>query len=244
MRYLYYIIVIFILATAGFALLRQDKASVDVSRPAITINDRIITESELKKRMDSKPHDMTDDQYIDSLIMQELLIQEALEQNIHREESFRRSVENYYEQSLVKVLLDRKSRQAEPAVTEKEVKRYIELSGMEIDYTKRVYQTKEDAQTGRDSAATSASVPFEFLSDSLQCIMAGLEPGQTSAPRQTDDGFVTYTLEKTRPLKSRETASDMNEGRIKDLIADWKKEKMYEQWTDELKEKADIWRRR
>src|SRR6056297_2464487 len=121
MRYLYYIIVIVLLATAGFAFLRHEKASVDVSRPAITINDRIITENELQDRLAAKPHDMTDQQYIDSLIMQELLIQEALKQNIHKEESFRRSVENFYEQSLVKILLDRKSRETDPEVTQQEV---------------------------------------------------------------------------------------------------------------------------
>jgi parvulin-like peptidyl-prolyl isomerase len=244
MRYLFYIFIIFILATAGFLLLGQNKASVDISKPAIIINDRIITEDELEKKMAAKPHDMTDEQYIDSLIMQQLLIQEALAQNIHKEESFRRSVENFYEQSLVKILLDRKSREAEPEVTKKEVEKYIKLSGMEIVYTKQIFKTKQHARANTDPEISNVSTPFSFLSDTLQCIIIGLEPGQTSKPRQTDQGFVTYRLEKIKALKTPGAQFDMDKDRIKAIIADCKKEKLFQQWTDELRQNADIWRQK
>ncbi len=242
MRYIYYIIGLFVLVTATLALLWKDKTSVDISSPAITINDRIITESELQDRMAGKPHDMTDEQFIDSLIMQELLIQEALKQNIHKEESFRRSVESFYEQSLIKILLDRKYRESSPEVADAEIEACKRLSGMQVRLTKRTYPTREAARSGQDPAVRTMISPFAFLSDSLQFTLLSLRPGETSAPLQTAEGFVTYSLEQILPLNTPSPAADTEQ--MKKLIADQKKEQLYEQWADGLKEKAQIWRRK
>jgi len=246
MRYLYYILGIFILATAVFvAFIGRDRASVEVSRPALVINDRIITQTELNERLTDKPHDMTEEQYIDSLIMQELLIQEALDRDIHQEESFRRSVESFYEQSLVKILLDRKYQDFNPEVTDKEVEEYKRLSGMEIQFTRRTYETRNNAQNNQNpSDVQTKTSPFVFLSDNLRFIFLSLEPGQTSGPRQTDEGYVTYRLDQTRPLKNPAPAADMDTQRIRNLIADQKQEQLYDKWAANLRQQADIRRPR
>ena len=245
MRYLYYILGIFILATAVFAFIGRDRASVEVSRPALVINDRIITEAEIDKRLADKPHDMTEEQYIDSLIMQELLIQEALDRDIHQEESFRRSVESFYEQSLVKTLLDRQYRDFNPEVTDREVEKYKRLSGMDVEFTRRTYNTRSEAQNNENpSAVHSKSSPFVFLSDHLRFVFLTLAPGQTSAPRQTDEGYVTYRLDQTRPLKKPAPAADMDTQRIRNLIADQKQERLYDKWAENLRQQADIRRPR
>jgi hypothetical protein len=36
----------------------------------------------------------------------------------------------------------------------------------------------------------------------------------------------------------------MDKDRIKAIIADCKKEKLFQQWTDELRQNADIWRQK
>ena len=59
--------------------------------------------------------------FIHSLINKELLIQEAQRLEINREESFRRSVENFYEQSLIKNLMDRKYADLKIKVSERDV---------------------------------------------------------------------------------------------------------------------------
>lgn len=242
MKYLYYIIGIFILLTAAASLMKLDKASVEVSKPAIVINDRIITESELNERMASKPHDMTTEQYIDSLIMKELLIQEALKSGIHKEESFRKSVENYYEQSLVKILLDRKYGEFRAEASDAEIQKYKQLIDKEVFITKKIYKNREDAEKRENARVETINSPFEFLSDRLKFILLHLETGIPSEPMEAGKDFVTYTLEKTRDLQKMQEKTDFNITRVKTLITDQKKERLYEQWAGELKEKADIWR--
>lgn len=244
MRYIYYIIGIIILVTAGLALLTMDQAEVEVSKPALAINDRVITQSELKEMMASKPHDMTKDQYIESLIMNELLIQEALKRNIHKEESFRSAVENYYEQSLVKILLDRKFKDFQAEATEAELEKYKELLGKKVIVTKKIYKTRKNAEKGKNAEVESISGPFAYLSDRLRFILLDLEPKGTSEPARTEKGFATYTLDRVLERETDRAGKDFNAERVKALIADQKKEKLYDRWAAELKQQANIWRRK
>lgn len=254
MRYLYYILGIFILITAAFGYLLLHEPEVDVSRPAIVINDRIITQSELERRMREKPHDKKEEAFIDSLITRELLIQEALRRGINQEESFRASVEDFYEQSLIKILLDRKYREFAPRVREAEIERYKELSGHEVHLIKKRYRSasaaaaagspKKAEKPQQPGKTESISAPFAFLSESLRFHLLNLEPGQSTRPIATDKGFAVYTLEKLEPLKQAPGASDFNRDRAEALIREQKKELRYAQWTDKLREQAYIWRRK
>jgi hypothetical protein len=75
-------------------------------KAAIIINDKVITLDEFAGMKPS--HDEHRADFINSLIARELLIQEAQRTGIDKEENFRRSLQGFYEQSLVKVLMDRK----------------------------------------------------------------------------------------------------------------------------------------
>lgn len=242
MRYIYYIIGIFVLTTAVVAVMNLDRAGIDVSRPAVVINDRIITEAELETLMASKPHDMTDDEYIDSLIMNTLLIQDALDRGINREEPFRRAVERYYEQSLVKALLDRKYGEFDPRVTDAEVAAYQSLSTSEVVVTRAVYASDDAAREGENAAAAIIEEPFRFLSGRLRFILLGLAEGESSEPVDTDRGVAVYTLEEIREMQDPPAQDDPEQ--VRAFIANQKKQKRYAQWMEELREQADIWRRK
>jgi hypothetical protein len=116
---------------------------------------------------------------------------------------------------------------------------------MEIEFTRRTYNSRTAAQNNKNpSAVHSKSSPFVFLSDHLRFVFLTLAPGQTSAPRQTDEGYVTYRLDQTRPLKQPAPAADMDTQRIRNLIAAQKQERLYDQWAENLREQADIRRPR
>ena len=257
MRYLYYILGIFILITAAFGYLILNEPEVDVSKPAIVINDRIITETELEHRMREKPHDKQEEAFIDSLITRELLIQEALRRGINKEESFRASVEEFYEQSLIKILLDRRYQEFAPQVSEAEIERYKKLAGHEVHLSKKRYSSAAAAGAGsapgspqkpkkpqKPAKTESISAPFAFLSESLRFHLLNLEPGESTRPIATDKGYAVYTLKKLEPLKQAPGTSDFNRDRVRTLIAEQKKELRYDQWTDKLREQAYIWRRK
>jgi hypothetical protein len=69
--------------------------------------------------------------YISRLIEKEILLQEAQRLGIDKEKDFMRSIENHWEQSLLRILLDRKSREISGLthVYDNEIEEYYKNSG-------------------------------------------------------------------------------------------------------------------
>jgi hypothetical protein len=126
MRYIYYIIGILCLITLGLVI-RLNVVKVEVSEPALIINDRIVSQSELEEFAKVGSYHSQGSGFLDAVITRELLIQEAVREGIHEEEAFRASVEAYYEQSLVKELVDRKLQNLSAEVTADMVKEFKEM---------------------------------------------------------------------------------------------------------------------
>lgn len=76
------------------------------------------------------PQDLNDietkKEIIDEMIQKELLLQEAQKQNLDKEKSFMKTIELYWEQTLIKNLIEKKSREiaATVEVTENEIQQY------------------------------------------------------------------------------------------------------------------------
>lgn len=181
MKYLYYIAGILIVFSILAAFWLMD-TRVEFSEPSIVVNDRIITESEYKALLPFKPYYMTEDQYKDSIITKQLLIQEAVRQDINKEESFRKSVENFYEQSLIKIFLDRKLNALAVDVTDEEIEKYKSFSQTKVYISKLMYQTMEEALAGDNVTLQKIESDFIDISDDLKFIVLNLEKGQSSPP--------------------------------------------------------------
>ena len=242
MKYLYYIagilVVFSMLAVYG---LRDTK--INISKPAIVVNDRIITESEYKALLPSKPYYMTEDQFIDSIITKQLLIQEAVNQDINKKESFRTSVENYYEQSLIKLLLDRQLTTLAVDVTKEEIERYRALSKSKIIVSKLRYQSLTEALAQNNPILQKIESDFMDISDDLKFIVFTLEKGQSSAPFVTNAGVIVYKLEELKQVDTGQI-SQIDMEKISLFIQDKKKEVLMDEWSEELKENAEIWRQK
>ena len=113
------------------------------------INDRIVIEHEFDDLLKTKPIYYSDNEFIDVIIEKEILIQEAIKRNINKDEPFRASVENFYEQSLIKILMDRQYKEFNPDVSEKEIDKYISLTNMKVVISKMIYEKKENIGGGK-----------------------------------------------------------------------------------------------
>ena len=242
MKYLYYIVGIMAIFSM-LAVYGLMDTRVEISKPAIVVNDRIITESEYKALLPSKPYYMTEDQFIDSIITKQLLIQEAVKQDINKEESFRKSVENYYEQSLIKLLLDRQLTTLAVAVTQKELERYQALSQSKIYVSKLRYQTLAAALAQDNPVVQKIKSDFMEISDDLKFIVFTLEKGQSSEPFVTNTGVIVYRLEDIKP-KNTGKISEIDMEKVSLFIQDKKKEVLMDEWSKKLKENAEIWRQK
>ena len=118
-----YIIAVLIIFS-GLAVYGLFDARVEVSKPLFSVNDRIVSEGDFEKMMPGKPASMGREQFIESVIDKQLLVQEAISMDMDKQDSFRRSVTNFYEQSLIKSLLDRKLNSLVVDVSNAEIEKY------------------------------------------------------------------------------------------------------------------------
>jgi peptidyl-prolyl cis-trans isomerase C len=103
------------------------------------INKYKMTVEDLKYELKNIPYDDREllntehgrREYLDRLIEKEVLLQEAQRQGLDREKDFMRSIENYWEQALLKLLLERKSREISGTVHvyDNEIEEYYKNSG-------------------------------------------------------------------------------------------------------------------
>jgi len=88
------------------------------------------------------------------LLEKEILLQEAQQQGLDREKDFMRSIESYWEQALLKLLLQRKSREISGMihVYDNEIEEYYRSSGERQPFSKvktdirRVIRQKKETE--------------------------------------------------------------------------------------------------
>ncbi len=246
MKYIYYILAI-VIVFSGLAAYGLFDTKVEISKPVLSINDRIYSEKELEKLLAAEKSDMTREQFIQSLIEKQLLIQQAIKQKINAEENFRRSVENFYEQSLIKILLDRKLDSLVVDVTTEEVARYEELTGKNLVITKMTYPRMQDLKNRTNEQVETIHSDFLNLSDDLKFIVLMLKKGDSSRPVVREGrGAMIYRVEDIAPRDTtaggKEKAFDVK--RVSLLIRDKKKEQLLEEWINSIRKSADIWRKK
>ncbi len=248
MKYIYYIIAI-VVFVSGLTIYGMSTGHIKISEPYLAINDRVISKAEFDKMLKHKPPYLSREQFIQTIIDRQLLIQQALKMKINKEESFRRSIENFYEQSLINVLLKRKFNSISVDATKNEISRYIYLSDKNITITKIVYPNMKDAKNGTNGVTKKIVSDFRDMSDNLKFILLHLKKGKPSKPEWTSSGIVVYRLDDIKP--SKET-SKLNESpalkqleikRISRFIKNEKKAQFLKEWTYKIRGKAKIWRK-
>ncbi|WP_300456549.1 hypothetical protein [Desulfobacula sp.] len=243
MKYIYYIIVI-MMVCSGLAVYGLVDTRVEMSSPVLSINDRIISEDEFETMLKRKPSYMSRAQFIESVIDRQLLIQEAIRMKINTEESFRQSVENFYEQSLIKILLDRKLSSLVVAVTPDELAAYERLCQQTLSLTKQVYPSMKDAQAKTNETVEKINADFIDLSDDLKFIVLPLSPGESSNPRADAYGVSVYRLDDIQKKQPGDSVQAVDMKRVSLFIQDKKKEQRLDEWTRAIKASADIWRKK
>ncbi len=110
------------------------------------INNYNMTVEDLNYELSRVPHDriyMLESEegrreYLNNLIEKEILLQEAQRKGIDKEKNFMRSIENYWEQTLIKILLERQNREIVSGVRvyDNEIQVYYEKSGEQLPLPK------------------------------------------------------------------------------------------------------------
>jgi hypothetical protein len=239
MRYIYYIIFIFMVLSAiiGYAL----KGNRDTTKEAaIIINDRVITTEEFKKLSSSQPlHMMEMTDFINSVITKELLLQESKREGIDREEPFRRSIQNFYEQSLIKLLMDRKFSSLQITPDEDALNRYLASLNKKYHVTIFSFDSPEDARKSKFSDGKSRSISFVDLSRDIRDHILVLKPGRMTEPLKTGEKYVVIRLDRLETLPGQVT-SDTEREKIRQMLIEEKKEQVINDWIADLRKKSSV----
>lgn len=240
MKYIYYTIGILLLLTV-ILVFPFKKLKVEVSKPALVINDRVVTQGELDRLLQASNQSNHTAGVIDAVITNELLIQEALAQGINREESFRASVESFYEQSLIKTLIDRKFADLDPQIPQSMVDRFAMLEDRNLVYSIFMFDSRQEVEQGKTDPTETVNAAFDDLSDELKYILVQTNPGELSDPVKKDKGFVCYTLESEINMDTMGNNAKVPEkDEIREFLIQQKKRIMFARWIDDLIEKAQI----
>ena len=240
MRYIYYIITILIVLSAGIGYELIVK-HVPVKEAALIINGRVISTDEFKRLYSSRPSHLKDkSDFINHLITKELLIQESQKEGIDKEESFRNSIQNFYEQSLIKLLMDRKCGSIRSTQCDDELNRYISFMNKRLHLTIFSFDTAEEARKGDFRDGESKILNSEDLSKDIRDNVISLREGQMTEPFKIGEKYVVVRLDKIEISSPSRTLSAEEKNSIRKMLIEEKKEKIMDDWVNDLRKKASI----
>lgn len=158
-----------------------------------------------------------------------VLVQEAQRVGIDKEDSFRKSLKEYYEQSLVKVLTDRKLMEIEVTVNEEDIDRYLSCSGKIFTFTRFLVEGgKVDEENGYNS-----TVIFDDLSATLRLLISNLQPGESAKQFETGTEISAVRLDKIEvPDGIEKVAYDRD--RVRSQLENYQRSREIDRWVNEL----------
>lgn len=236
MKYLFVIAMIVCIVTGLTLFFSAKQTPLPLDKTALIINGHAVSQETVDKDKFSY-HDEKQQARLDSIITQQLLIQEAQRLRIDKEESFRKALKEYYENSLVKVLLDRKDRELEVSVEDWEIENYISLQGCTVSFTRlEDIPTTENLQ---ESGGLTTTALFDDLASPIQLLLSTLEPGKFGLLFDTGHEKYAIRLNKISPGENKEL-KEYDKKYLREIIEDYKKEQLFNSWLAELIAKADI----
>lgn len=239
MRYLYYITAIIILATLALVWVVNRDTRPENPDAVLTVNGRQFTAGELAERQQHSPyHDRSQQEFIDQLVTRELLIQEARREGIDREEQFRRSIQDYFEQSLIKVLTDRRMEAENISVSLEEIAAYRRACGFHMHLRLQQYSDPGSSGGGKLLHEEDLDAPFTQFPVGIQLRVMGLVPGSSTKPYPIEEGYGIVKLLRRTPLP-KPPAPPGNEQIVR-LLKGAKRQQQFDQWLARLRKKANI----
>lgn len=205
---------------------------------AISINKKQISLAEFNSRLASV-HDPDRKNFINSLIVRELMIQDAQKEGIDKDESFRRSIQDYYEQSLIRQVVDKKIKNLKVDVTDDEIDRYVSFQNSTVKVTVFSAADENAANRGQFSSRETKNIVVNNLCADIGGLLEYLKPGELTSPLCSDSGCEVYRLDGVVAPASEKLSAE-NRRSVRSLLLERKKQKAMDSWIADLRAKSEI----
>jgi len=205
---------------------------------ALIVNQRIYTPVELDVRMrDTAYHFENKNAMITDLVYRELLLQEARNEKIDREEAFRTSMRDFFEQSMIKTLLDRQYKSANHEPNPDQISACMPLLSHKftikrIDYPNQI--AAKDQGIGQEQTFENS---YLDLPADIRTALLDLEGGELSLPLLNSGGWFRLQLLEVGKLDAASIPSDIEQ---EVLCRQELKRQSIQNWLENLYQKSDI----
>lgn len=236
MKYLF--IILFLVGLSSAIMLYsfwsgEPRPSQDV---ALSINGYPMSQKQIDAQIQNQGyHGGNREDQVEALVSRRLLLQEAQRLGIDKEEGFRKALELYYEQSLIKVLTDRKLASISIDVSEQDIERYISCSGKMYTFT----ETPINRGKMLKAQALQHTVLFDNLSDSLRLLLSFLQPGESASKYDTGTEVSSIRLDKVEKVDAVGPVV-YDHDRVKELLSNYQRGREVDRWSHALREKASV----
>lgn len=207
---------------------------------AIIINKKTVSIDDFNEKFNNKSYFQDKNGFISSMVLRELLVQEALKTGIQNQDYFIKSIKEYYEQSLAQSMVDQKYKSLDVSVDESIIDRYIDLADKTLDITVLNYTNLENIKQGKLVSEEKMSLAFDKLSSEVKYELLALKEGGLSEPScSSAEGCSVFRLDRIRSEHPTETKK-VDRDTIGQIIREQKKERLVAEWLEILKNKANI----
>lgn len=246
MRYLYIVggLILIILGISGITFLRFRPPE---SREFLRINDRVITAEEFEKEYSEAisfyKQEKSKKDFLEDLITKELLLQEAKRRGLDLKPDFRRSIQNYYEQTLLKNLAQERMSEITVSVTEDEIVSYYNNMSKVFIVRSIIFPDQEKAEEAikkfPPKMGELKTLYFDEIPEDMVDSILGLKEGEVlKRPVRTEKGFIVLKVEAIRKVSLPPFEKVSSE--IRKNLEEKKKRLEMERWLSELKKRANI----
>jgi peptidyl-prolyl cis-trans isomerase C len=204
-------------------------------------------------------------EFLNKIIIREMLLQEALRLGFQNNETIRYKIENYRRNLLINELLNRQV-EGETVVTDKEVKVYYETHKSQfttetVEASYIVVRTREDAEMimallkrgesfselakkfsigpGAESGGSIGEITHGQMIPEFEDALFSLnKPGDMSPIIETDFGYHIIRLDKPKTVKT--VPFDEASKKIRELLTDQKEKRFFENFVEKLEKGITI----
>ncbi|AGF78344.1 hypothetical protein UWK_01786 [Desulfocapsa sulfexigens DSM 10523] len=236
MKYLFTILAVVALSSVVTLYYIWPSGSTKSGDTALSVNGHMISQKQVDDQSRKQGyHSGEANDSVNSFVTRQLLLDEAQRLGIDKENDFRKALKDYYEQSLIKVLTDRKLQSITVTVGEEDIDRYLSCSGKMFTFTRTPAENgKILSEQGRQN-----SVLFDDLSESLRLILANLKPGENVMQFETGTEVSMISLDKVEDADGFEPVP-YDRKRVAELLVDYKKAAEIDSWIASLRKKASV----
>ncbi|MBU0467515.1 MAG: SurA N-terminal domain-containing protein [Candidatus Omnitrophica bacterium] len=235
-----------------------NQGSVGKEKVIAYVNNEPIYESDLKRSLEIKSHinptfqnspESSSDE-LNAIIDKKLLIQEAVEKGLVREEKFVNTIKTFWEQTLIRDLIVSKKKEAKDSVfvTEEEIEKYYgDLSWRVIfkvfksrdeDQINSIYnKIKTNIEIGLQDFETIGPVGYEDVNSQVLLKAFDLAVGKPQIIKEASDLYIIMVISRDKVVSD---PIEELRPRIEKRIIALKEQQLLDDWLKVKREKAKI----